>query len=230
MLSSTIAAAKASGARILFPGTVYNYGEDAFPLIDERAAQNPVTRKGRIRVAMEALLRGSGVPVLIVRCGDFFGPKPGNNWLSMGITRPGKPLTSALYPGPLEVAHCWAYLPDVAETFVRLLATELAPFEVVQMQGHQLTGHELVAGLEAAVGGPVAVRRLPWLGVHMAAPFNESLREMLEMRYLWERPVLLDNAKLVARLGAEPRTPLAVALRAALEGQGSLPVQTAKAA
>src|SRR5690349_17047341 len=31
MLASTIAAARASGARILFPGTVYNYGEDAFP-------------------------------------------------------------------------------------------------------------------------------------------------------------------------------------------------------
>lgn len=230
MLSSTVAAAKAQGARILFPGTVYNYGEDAFPLIDERSAQNPVTRKGRIRVAMEALLREAGVPVLIVRAGDFFGPKPGNNWLSMGITRPGRPLTSVLYPGPMDVPHAWAYLPDVAETFVRLLGTELAPFDVFQMQGQQVTGHELVAGLEAAVGGPVAVRRLPWLGVYAAAPFNESLREMLEMRYLWERPVLLDNTKLSAKLGAEPRTPLAQALRAALEGQGSLPAQTARAA
>jgi nucleoside-diphosphate-sugar epimerase len=230
MLSSTIAAAKASGARVLFPGTVYNYGEDAFPRIDERSDQNPVTRKGRIRVAMEALLKQSGVPVLIVRAGDFFGPKPGNNWLSMGITRPGRPLTSVLYPGPMDVAHCWAYLPDVAETFVRLLSTDLAPFDVYPMQGQEVTGHELVAGLEAAAGRKLAVNRLPWLGVHMAAPFNESLREMLEMRYLWERPVLMDNAKLVAKLGAEPRTPLAEALRAALAGQGSLPAKVAAAA
>ncbi|MBX3485905.1 NAD(P)H-binding protein [Phenylobacterium sp.] len=230
MLSSTIAAAKASGARILFPGTVYNYGEDAFPRIDERSEQNPATRKGRIRVAMEALLRQSGAPVLIVRTGDFFGPKPGANWLSQGLVKPGRPLASVMYPGPLDVAHAWAYLPDVAETFVRLLAADLADFEVFQMQGQEVDGHQLVAGLEAAAGRKLAVSRLPWLGLHMAAPFNESFREMLEMRYLWERPVLLDNARLVARLGAEPRTPLVEALRATLAGQGSLPAAVAAAA
>jgi nucleoside-diphosphate-sugar epimerase len=223
MLAGTIAAARASGARILFPGNVYNYGEDAFPRIDERSEQNPATRKGRIRVAMEAMLRQAGVPVLILRSGDFFGPRPGANWLSQGLVRPERPVAGVLYPGPLEVPHAWAYLPDVAETFVRLLATDLAPFEVFQMQGHEVTGHELVAGLEAASGRRLPVSRLPWLGVTVAAPFNETLREMLEMRYLWQRPVLLDNARLVAALGCEPRTPLVAALRAALEGQGSLP-------
>src|SRR5688572_30663553 len=71
MLESSIAAAKASGARILLPGTVYNYGPDAFPVIDEAAPQNPRTRKGAIRVEMERRLRDSGVPTLIVRAGDF---------------------------------------------------------------------------------------------------------------------------------------------------------------
>ncbi len=36
------------------------------------------------------------------------------------------------------------------------------------------------------------------------------------MRYLWDTPVQLDNAKLVSLLGAEPRTPLDDALRKAL--------------
>ena len=53
---------------------------------------------------------------------------------------------------------------------------------------------------------------------------------MQEMRYLWNRPVLMDNARLVARLGAEPRTPLADALRTALIGQGSLAPSAALAA
>ena len=224
MLKNAIAAANAGGARLLFPGNVYNYGEDAFPRISEGAPQTPATRKGRIRVAMEAMLRQADVPVLIVRCGDFFGPRPGSNWLSQGIVRPGRPLSSVLYPGPPEVRHAWAWLPDVAEVFARLLHRDLGRFETFHMQGHEITGHDLVAGLEAAAGRPVTVRRLPWLGVAMAAPFNETLREMLEMRYLWDRPVLLDNARLVATLGAEPRTPLVDALRAALEGQQSLPL------
>ena len=53
MLDSTIAAARASGAPILLPGTIYNYGPDAFPLLAEDSPQHPTTRKGAIRVEME---------------------------------------------------------------------------------------------------------------------------------------------------------------------------------
>lgn len=222
MIRSTIAAAQASGARILFPGTVYNYGPDAFPRIDERSAQTPRTRKGAIRVRMERALREAGVPVLIVRCGDFFGPRPGNNWLSQGIVRAGRPITSVTAPGPMDAPHAWAYLPDVAETFVQLLDTGLGPFEVFQMKGQEVTMAELVAGLEAAAGRKLKVNRLPWPLLTLVAPLNETLREMLEMRYLWEEPVLLDDTRLVRQLGAEPRTPLVEALRTALVGQGSL--------
>lgn len=223
MIGSTIAAARATGARILFPGTVYNYGPDAFPRIDERSAQNPRSRKGAIRVQMEQALREAGVPILIVRCGDFFGPRPGNNWLSQGIVRAGRPITSVTVPGPMDAPHAWAYLPDVAETFVRLLDTGLGPFEVFQMKGHEITLAELVAGLEGAAGRKLKVSRLPWPLLRLIAPFNESLREMLEMRYLWNEPVLLDDTRLVRQLGAEPRTPLVEALRTALAGQSSLP-------
>ncbi|WP_293901849.1 NAD(P)H-binding protein [Phenylobacterium sp.] len=231
MLASTIAAANASGARILFPGTVYNYGPDAFPTLTEASPQTPISRKGAIRVRMEQALRDSGARVLIVRAGDFFGPRQsGSSWLSQGLVKPGRPVTAVAYPGPLEIPHAWAYLPDVAETFVQLLATELGRFEVFHMQGQQATGHELVAALETAAGRRLAVRRLPWFALTAAAPFNETLREMQEMRYLWTRPVLMDNARLVAKLGAEPRTPLAQALKTALVGQGSLPAETRRAA
>jgi hypothetical protein len=35
MIDNTIAAARASGARIVLPGTVYNYGPNAFPVLRE---------------------------------------------------------------------------------------------------------------------------------------------------------------------------------------------------
>ena len=227
MIRATIAAARASGARIVFPGTVYNYGPDAFPSIDEARAQTPVTRKGAIRVQMEQALReasAQGVKVLIVRAGDFFGPKPGANWLSQGLVKPGKPVSAISYPGPLAVPHCWGYLPDVAETMVKLaMRGDLADFEMFHMRGQTLTGEELAAALSQAAGRKLAVSRLPWIAIKAMAPFNETMREMLEMRYLWDRPVLLDNGKLVARLGEEPRTPIVDALRAALAGMDALP-------
>ncbi|MDA4636326.1 NAD-dependent epimerase, partial [Escherichia coli] len=53
MLDNTIAAARRVGARVLLPGTVYNFGPDAFPVLGEDSPQHPVTRKGRLRVMME---------------------------------------------------------------------------------------------------------------------------------------------------------------------------------
>ena len=82
MIDNTIAAAKANRARILLPGTIYNYGPDAFPVLREDSPQTATTHKGMIRIALEKRLEDAsrqGVPSLIVRFGDFFGPKPGNN-------------------------------------------------------------------------------------------------------------------------------------------------------
>jgi hypothetical protein len=40
--------------------------------------------------------------------------------------------------------------------------------------------------------------------VYLLAPFVETFREMIEMRWLWTSPLRLDNHKLVAFLGEEP--------------------------
>ena len=44
MMDNSIAAAQAVGARVLLPGTVYNYGPDAFPVLREDSPQQPLTR------------------------------------------------------------------------------------------------------------------------------------------------------------------------------------------
>lgn len=229
MLESTIAAAKASGAAIVFPGTVYNFGRDAFPDLSERSPQHPHTRKGAIRVQMEQRLERAarnGTPVLIVRAGDFFGPRAGNSWFSQGLVKPGRPVRSVTYPGKPEVGHAWAYLPDVAETIARLVErrAELGGFEVFHFGGHWLPrGVEMAeATLRVAGVRGARVRKLPWLLLRALAPFVETFREMMEMRYLWTEPVRLDNRKLVAFLGEEPHTPLDEALRTTLRGLGSL--------
>jgi nucleoside-diphosphate-sugar epimerase len=230
MLESSIAAAKAAGVRLVFPGTVYNFGPDSFPLIGETSPQNPKTRKGAIRVAMENRLKEAaakeGLRVLIVRAGDFIGARGGNNWFSQGLVKPGKPFRSVTYPGARKVGHAWAYLPDLGETVVRLIEREgdLGGFEMFHFGGHWFDkGVELADATRRAAGKPNApIRRFPWFFIYALAPFVETFREMLEMRYLWKKPVKLDNAKLVAFLGEEPHTPTDRMLRETLTGLGCL--------
>jgi nucleoside-diphosphate-sugar epimerase len=227
MLESSIAAAKAAGARLVLPGTVYNFGPDVPVVVDETAPQRPVTRKGQIRVAMEERLREAsraGVRVLIVRAGDFFGPRAENSWFSQGVVKPGRPLRSVVYPGHHEAGHAWAYVPDLARTIVALLEreSELSAFEVFHFKGHSFErGVDLAVATRAAAGTPDApIRRSPWFVIYLLAPFIETFWEMIEMRYLWSSSLLLDNEKLVAFLGEEPHTPLPEALRATLSGLG----------
>jgi nucleoside-diphosphate-sugar epimerase len=228
MLDATIAAARASGARILFPGTIYNYGPDAFPVLREDSPQHPKTRKGKLRAVMEQHLEAAakdGVRSVIVRIGDFFGPKAANNWFSQGLVTPGKPVTRVIYPGSLKVGHAWGYLPDVAETMMRVVEAEdrLGVFERFHMRGHWFAqGGELVAAIRRAVGKDVPVWRMPWLVVGAVSPFVPLFREMFEMRYLWKEPLQLDNRKLESLIGPEPHTPVDDAVWATLGGLGCL--------
>jgi nucleoside-diphosphate-sugar epimerase len=224
MIDNTIAAARREGARVVLPGTVYNFGPDAFAQpLDETAPQAPVTRKGKIRVELERRLEHGGVKSLIVRAGDFFGPKAGNAWFAQ-LVKPGKPLRSISYPGRRGVGHQWAYLPDVAETMVQLLEKDtLADFARFHMRGHwDADGTQVIGAIRRAAGAELPVRRFPWPLVWLASPFVPMFHELLEMRYLWTTPVELRNDRLVAELGAEPHTPLDQAVRTTLEGLGSL--------
>lgn len=229
MLDNTIAAAEANGARIVLPGTVYNYGPDAFPVITEAAPQNALTRKGRIRVEMERRLKAAAsrgkASVLIVRAGDFFGPRAANNWFSQGLVKAGSRPRSIGSPGRRGVGHQWAYLPDMAEAMVRLAEhAGLDDFASFNMGGHwDSDGTAMIGAIRRALDEPfLPVRAMPWWLMRLASPFVPFLKEVMEMRYLWKVPVRLDNARLVATLGAEPHTPLEEAVRATLAGVGCL--------
>lgn len=163
MIDNTIAAAKAGGARILLPGTIYNYGPDAFPVLREDSPQRATTHKGKIRIALEKRLEDAaqeGVRSLIVRFGDFFGPRPGNSWFSQGVVKPGRPLGSVTYPGARGVGHAWTYLPDAGESFAQLLEREgeLDAFARFHFRGHwDADGTQLVAAIKRLPG----TRRYP---------------------------------------------------------------------
>ena len=229
MLDNTIAAAKAVGARIVLPGTVYNFGPDVFPIVTEDSAQRPKTRKGAIRVQMERRLRAAAEqgdsPVIIVRAGDFFGGARANSWFSQAMVTPGKPITSMTYPGKRGVGHQWAYLPDVAETMIRLIeeGDELPAFAVYHMRGHwDGDGRQMIEAVQRVVGHKVKVKSFPWWIVPLASPFVTFMRELREMSYLWDVPLEMRNDRLVAVLGEEPHTPIDEAVRASLVSIGCL--------
>lgn len=217
------------GARFMLPGNVYNFGSTMPPLLRPDTPQRPDTVKGRVRCELEAEMRqraGQGLPCTIVRAGDFFGSGTGS-WLDLLIAKSlarGK----LVYPGPSDVAHAWAYLPDLAQTFAAVAARARAPaFDVLHFAGHTLSGAQLLASIERAAAelgiAPRGAWRhggFPWVLLRAGGVFVPMWREIAEMAYLWRVPHALDGAALQAAVGELPGTPIDAAMAASLRALG----------
>lgn len=228
MIDNTIAAARAAGgARLVLPGTIYNFDPETTPLVGSDTAQLPKSRKGAIRVLLEQRLEQAApeVPSLILRAGDFFGPGTRSSWFSQAMIAPGKPVRRIMNPAR-GGGHSWAYLPDLAEAFALLLVRpeRLRPFERLQFEGlFDESGTALIDAIRQICGRDIPVRSFPWWAIRLAAPFNGFMREAAEIAPYWRHPMRLDNARLVELLGSEPRTPLGEAVRESLDEMGCLP-------
>jgi len=217
---SAITAAETAGATLLFPGNLYNYGSPLPPLIDEKTPMRPTSRKGQLRLAIEERMAEAaerGARVIILRAGDFYGGGRGA-WLDLVIAKEigGGRLT---YPGPLDVVHEWAYLPDLVAALVRLAAIRdtLARFETFGFAGHAVTGREFTQAIAKPPGRGLEVKHMSWWLVHALGPFLALPRELSEIAYLWHQPHRVAGDKLAAAIGEVPHTPLDVAVARALE-------------
>jgi nucleoside-diphosphate-sugar epimerase len=217
---SAITAAETAGATLIFPGNLYNYGSPLPPVIDETTPTRPTSRKGQLRLAIEERMAEAaerGTRIIILRAGDFFGGGRGA-WLDLVIAKEignGR-LT---YPGPLDVVHEWAYLPDLVVALVRLAAIRdtLARFETFGFAGHAVSGREFTQAIAKGAGRELEVKRMSWWLIHGLRPFLALPRELSEIAYLWHEPHRIVGDKLAAAIGEVPHTPLDVAVKRALE-------------
>lgn len=223
--TSVLAAAKASGATVMIPGNVYNYGHDMPARLTEQTPHRPSVRKGRLREDMENAFRDAaadGVHTVVLRGGDFIEAANTGNWFD-GYVAAKVDRGIAVYPGPRDIVHAWAYLPDMARAMVGLAERTQIPggFESFNFEGFNLTGAELVAAMEQTLGRTLKTRGMPWPIISLMGLVSPLLREVAEMRYLWTVPHALDGAKLRDALPAFTPTPLAEAMRAVLPAAAS---------
>lgn len=184
--NAVITAAKASGATVILPGNIYNFGWRT-GIIDENTPHTPNTRKGQIRVNLERAYKDSGVPTIILRAGNFIDPNGNGDLMSLLMMRNianGK-ITAA---GDPDCMQAYAYVPDWARTAVMLAErrNELTRFADIPFSGHSFTVNQLRNHVAKVSGRKITVNRFPWWIMTALAPFWELAREMREMRYLYD--------------------------------------------
>ncbi|HEY3496714.1 MAG TPA: NAD-dependent epimerase/dehydratase family protein [Polyangiaceae bacterium] len=212
-----IVAAEASGATVIVPGNVYNFGDQGGEW-SESTPQRPNTKKGRIRVEMEQAYAASRARTVVLRGGNFIDPGAQDDVMKLVFLRDIR-RDKLMIAGDPEAMQAYCYVPDWATAAVALAEkrAELAAFEDIPFPGHAFTAEELRQRVSVLLGRPITFSRLPWWFFTLVSPFWELAREMREMRYLWSTSHTLSGAKLARLLPDFRPTSLEDVLVAALK-------------
>jgi nucleoside-diphosphate-sugar epimerase len=216
MAQTSIAIAKHYSATLMFPGNVYNFGQSMPSDLIVTTPQTAKNEKGSIRIAQEQAIKNAaraGLKCIIIRAGDFYGSGKGN-WFDLVVSKKIEQ-QKVCYPGPTDVLHAWAYLPDLAAYFVQIaeLRETLKPFEVIHFEGHTCTGYEMISAMEAAIGESLFRTKFPWPLVKIFKLFIPNGQGLYEMEYLWRVAHRLRNESTQQPI---QNTPLIQAMRKTL--------------
>lgn len=206
LLEAAIAAARRTGARLVFPANVWIYGRGRpDDLVDETREPSPCSELGRARAAKEARLRTSGVRFTMVRLPEFYGPHV--------QTLTGPPLQRiargqrGFWFGPPDVGVELVFMPDAARVLLDVGLADGVDGETFHCPGPCATTPRQFFAEAIRAAGVGAFAALPPLAVRAAALVSPLARSFADILHLWEAPVLLDGRKLARRFPDLRSTP-----------------------
>jgi nucleoside-diphosphate-sugar epimerase len=210
--AGVLAAAEATGARLVSMENVYLYGRPAGgrPL-DEDAPHEAHTRKGRLRGAMSRELlaahRAGRAEVAIGRASDYFGPGGGGQSnLGDRVFPAALAGRTATVLGDPDQPHTYTFIPDIAEGLAVLGEHPDAAGRAWHLPNDPspLSTRDLVQlAFDAAGTGPARVRSTPWALLRLVGLGVPAVRELVEMRYEFEAPFLVDSSRIAHELGVK---------------------------
>lgn len=217
LTAQIIDTARDTGATVLIPGNIYNYGAGMPETLHEQTPHRASNPLGRIRIQMEQAYKDAGVKTIILRAGDYIDTQANGNWFDRIIIANAHKGRIA-YPGNPDIPHAWAFLPDVTDMAAALAGRmeSLDSFTEFCVPGFTLTGHQLAEAISRISGRHQVLKQMSWLPIQLARPFWPMAAPLLEMRYLWDRPHSVRSSKLSRMFPNFQPTTLEDALRVSL--------------
>ncbi|MGV8910042.1 MAG: NAD-dependent epimerase/dehydratase family protein [Propionicimonas sp.] len=217
--AGVLAAAEASGARLVSMENVYMYGRPAGHPLTETRAYAAHTKKGRLRAKMArdllAAHEAGRVQVAIGRASDYFGPRGGaQSNLGDRVFPAALAGKTATVLGDPDQPHTYTYIPDIGEGLAVLGEHPDAGGQVWHLPNDPdtRTTRQLVDAVYRHAGQTrTRLRRLPPLVLRALGLTNPTVRELLEMQYQFEEPFIVDSSNIATKLGV-PATPIDQAL------------------
>ena len=202
-----VRAAEEHQAKIALVDNIYAYGMQTNIEVVEDATKEPHTKKGKLRLKMENMIKGSGVPYLIVHMPDLYGPNAESTLLHETLKSVVQN-KSANYVGDTKIAREFIFTFDGAKAMVELAISNDTYNQNWNLpSAHPITGQEIIQILRNEFGYEKSIRTVTRTMIRLLGIFNPLMREMVEMMYLTEDPVILSGKKYEEIVGPFPRTP-----------------------
>jgi len=211
LMQTTVDAAAAAGVRNLAViSSVYSYGVPETRTVAETHPRNPQTFKGRMRkeqedIAFQAQLEGR-LQSLVVRLPDFYGPWAEASLGNM-ILRAALAGKKADWLGSPDKPHEFIYVPDAGPVIVELASRPECYGQSWNLGGaDEITGGEFMTLVYRQLGREPKWRAISRTKLKIAGLVDPLVKELVEMQYLAETPVILDDSRLKKTLGAVQKT------------------------
>lgn len=221
MRAALRAARKAGVERMIVVSSVYSYGRPRAGRVSEDHPREPEARKGQFRKEQEDAAIAAHQPglfeTLVLHLPDFYGPYASNSLAHMMLESlmSGK---AARWLGDPDLPHEFVFVPDAGRLAVELLAHGECFGRRWNFAGPgAITARRFVELAAKEIG--CRPRLLPtgrWM-LRLGGLFNPLLRELVELQYLGETPVLLDDTALASALGGLHKTPYEEGVRRMVE-------------
>jgi nucleoside-diphosphate-sugar epimerase len=233
-MANFIAAAEATGARVIQIDNLYMYGPQDAALREDMPLTNygvkPAVRAEITRMWMKAAAE-KRVLWAALRAPDFYGPGVERSHLGdvgFGLVAQGKAATLVLPP---DTPHAMAYVPDIGRAAVSLLD---ADDDAYGQAWHvpcapTMTPRQVLAIGAKALGQKLKITALPPFAVSALGLFVPFMKEVAEMSFTWDRPYHVDATKFANRFWSDATPFESGARMTALSFRSSAPTKDARA-
>jgi nucleoside-diphosphate-sugar epimerase len=220
-MANVLTACAAHSARLVFVDNLYMYGPQSAPLVEDMPltsfGEKPAVRAAITRQWMAEAQAGR-VRVTALRAPDFYGPCVLQSHLGeSGFARLAKD-KRALLIAPPDTLHDFAYVPDLGRAVATLVdATDDCFNQAWHIPCAPIITPRQILKLGAQAGGKTAAISAIPLGllpvIGLAVPF---FRNLVEMRFQWDRTYRVDYRKFASRFWSDP-TPFEIGAARSLQ-------------
>ncbi|WAA09749.1 SDR family NAD(P)-dependent oxidoreductase [Fervidibacillus albus] len=216
-IKNILEAARRNGAKLAVVDNIYAFGRTGRGKVTEYTPKNPHTKKGKIRLQLEQMIKQSGVKYVIAHFPDFYGPNAENSVMHYFLEKVMKKKNS-IFIGDQTLAREYIFTPDGAKALVTLALTEKAYGQHWNIPGNGgITGEEIIRYIRKLTGYRQKVSIITKWKIRLIGCFDRNIREVVEMFYLYEQPIFLSGEKYEKEIGPLPKTSYEEGLRRTVE-------------